>query len=72
MQHELATLRERAAAAEQRATDLTSQFHRQQDQSEREISQLRENQATATAAMRQIKAHPKAKQNSFATRPGKS
>jgi hypothetical protein len=58
-QVELATLRERAAGAEQRATDLATQLQRQQEQSEREIAQLRESQAAAAAAMRQLQAPPR-------------
>jgi hypothetical protein len=53
---ELATLRERAAGAEQRATDLASQITRLQEQSERDISQLREGQAVTVAALRQLEA----------------
>ncbi|RZL91188.1 MAG: DNA-binding protein, partial [Variovorax sp.] len=53
-QVELATLRERAAGAEQRVADLASQLQRQQEQSEREIAQLRESQAATTAALRQL------------------
>ncbi|MGO4395856.1 DNA-binding protein, partial [Variovorax sp. M-6] len=55
-QVELATLRERAAGAEQRATDLASQLQRLQMQSEREIAQLRESHASTTAALRQVEA----------------
>lgn len=51
----LATLRERAAAAEQRATDLASQLQRQQLQSEREIAQLRVGQARSP--FRRVSAH---------------
>jgi hypothetical protein len=53
-QVELATLRERAAGAEQRAINLASQLQRQQEQSEREISQLRESQAATAAALRLV------------------
>jgi hypothetical protein len=52
-QVELATLRERAAGAEQRATDLASQVHRQHEQFEREISQMRGSQVTAAAVVSQ-------------------
>jgi hypothetical protein len=52
-QVELATLRERAAGAEQRATDLASQLQRQHQQFVREISQLRESQATKAPALSQ-------------------
>jgi hypothetical protein len=54
IQVELATLRERAAGAEQRAGDLTAQLQRQQGQAEREIAQLRESQAATAAALRQL------------------
>jgi hypothetical protein len=53
---ELATQRERTAGAEQRATDLAFRLKRQQEQSEREIAQLRETQATTAAALRQFEA----------------
>jgi hypothetical protein len=52
-QVELATLRERAAGADLRATDLASQLQRLRVQSEREITQLRESHASATAALRE-------------------
>src|SRR4051794_31644742 len=51
---ELATQRERATGAEQRASDLASQLQRQQVQAEREIAQLREAHAATTAALRQV------------------
>ncbi|MDM0071653.1 DNA-binding protein [Variovorax sp. J31P207] len=51
-QVELATLRERAAGADLRATDLATQLQRLQVQSEREITKLRESHASATAALR--------------------
>ncbi|MDM0030073.1 DNA-binding protein [Variovorax saccharolyticus] len=51
---ELATFRERAAGAEQRAADLASQLRRQEEQSQRELNQLRENQKTAAATLRQL------------------
>ncbi|MDM0050601.1 DNA-binding protein [Variovorax sp. J22R115] len=54
-QVELATLRERSAGVEQRATDLASQLQRLQVQSEREITQLRESHASTTAALRELK-----------------
>lgn len=72
IQLELATLRERAAAAEHRATDLSFQLHRHQEQSEREISQLRENQATTAAALRRIEANAKGNRTSVAMGAGKS
>jgi chromosome segregation ATPase len=53
-QVELATQRERTTGAEQRAGDLASQLQRQQEQSEREIAQLRESQAATAAALRQL------------------
>jgi hypothetical protein len=53
-QIELATLRERAAAADKRVSDLVSQLQRQQQHAEREISQIRESQATTAAVLRQI------------------
>lgn len=56
MRVELATLRERAAGAEQRAADLGERLQRQEEQAEREIVRLREEQATAVAALRQIEA----------------
>ncbi|RZL87185.1 MAG: hypothetical protein EOP82_27345 [Variovorax sp.] len=52
-QVELATFRERVAGAERRATDLAAQLQRQHEQFEREISQLRESQATTAAALSQ-------------------
>lgn len=52
-QVELATLRERAGAAEERAADLVSQFERLQAQSEREITMLRESLASARATLHQ-------------------
>ena len=55
-QVELATLRERAAGAEQRASDLTAWLERLQTQSEREIALLRENHASAKAALQQREA----------------
>lgn len=55
-QVELATLRERAAGFEQRATDLASQLQHLQMQSEREIAQLRESHASTVAALRQLEA----------------
>ncbi|MDM0084700.1 hypothetical protein QTI17_29280 [Variovorax sp. J31P179] len=55
-QVELATLRERAAGAEQRATDLAAQLERQQGQAEREIAQLRLGHAATMAALRQLEA----------------
>jgi hypothetical protein len=54
---ERATLRERAAGAEQRASDLAGQLQRQQEQAEREIAQLRDSQAATAAALRQLEAH---------------
>ncbi|MGJ7512048.1 DNA-binding protein [Variovorax sp. GT1P44] len=56
VQVELATLRERAAGAEQRATDLAAQLQHQQQQSERESAQLRESQEATAAALRQLEA----------------
>ncbi|MGJ7511299.1 DNA-binding protein [Variovorax sp. GT1P44] len=56
IQVELATLRERAAGAEQRAMDLAAQLQRQQQQSERESAQLRESQEATAAALRQLEA----------------
>lgn len=56
MQVELATLRERAAGVEHRATDLASQLQRLHEQSEREIAQLRESQAATAALLRQLEA----------------
>ena len=56
LQVEQATLRERAAGAEQRAGDLIIQLQRQQEQAEREIAQWRESQATAAVALRQLQA----------------
>ena len=55
-QVELATLRERAAGAEQRATDLASQLERQQAQAEREITWLQESHGATKAALRQLEA----------------
>jgi hypothetical protein len=55
-QIELATLRERAASAEQRATDLASQLQRQHAHSERELEPLRESQSATTAVLRQLEA----------------
>jgi chromosome segregation ATPase len=56
MRVELATLRERAAGAEQRATDLGERLRRQEEQAEREIARLREEQATTAATLRQLEA----------------
>ena len=56
LQVEQATLRERAAGAEQRAGDLAIQLQRQQEQAERQISQLQESQAATAAALRQLDA----------------
>ena len=56
MRVELATLRERAAGAEQRAADLGDRLRRQEEQAEREIARLREEQATTVAALRQFEA----------------
>jgi hypothetical protein len=53
-QVELATQRERTAGAERRAADLTAQLQRQTQQSEREIAQLRESQAAAMIALREL------------------
>jgi hypothetical protein len=53
---ELATMRERAAAAEQRSADLASQLQRLSTTPEREISQLRESQAATAAVLRQFEA----------------
>ena len=50
----LATLRERAAGAEQRAVDLAAHLQRQLEQSEREIAHLRESQAAPAAVLRQL------------------
>jgi chromosome segregation ATPase len=50
----LATLRERAAGAEQRAVDLADRLRRQEEQAEREISQLHEGQAATASALRQL------------------
>ena len=54
MRIELATLRERAAGAEQRAADLGERLRRLEEQAEREIARLREEQATTVAALRQF------------------
>ncbi|OUM00103.1 hypothetical protein A8M77_23260 [Variovorax sp. JS1663] len=51
---QLAARREREAAAEQRVADLASQLQRQAEQSDREITQLRESHAAAAAALRQL------------------
>ncbi|CAN7782534.1 DNA-binding protein [Variovorax sp. LjRoot175] len=59
VQVELATLRERAAGAELRATDLASQLQHQLEQSKREIAQLRESHAATAAALRQLEARGK-------------
>ena len=56
LQVEQATLRERAAGAEQRAGDLVAQLLRQQEQAQQQIAQLRESQATTAAALRQLQA----------------
>jgi hypothetical protein len=56
MQVELATLRERAAGAEQRAADLAERLRRQEEQAEREIARLRGEQATTVGALRQLEA----------------
>ncbi|MDM0022186.1 DNA-binding protein [Variovorax saccharolyticus] len=54
LQFELATFRERAAGAEQRANDLASQLRRQVEQSQQELARLRESQETTAAALRQL------------------
>ncbi|RZL86814.1 MAG: hypothetical protein EOP82_28625 [Variovorax sp.] len=51
---ESATLRERAASAEKRVADLASQLQRHQAQSEREITQLRDNRAATASALLQL------------------
>jgi hypothetical protein len=71
-QVELATLRERAAGAEQRTTDLASQLERQQEQSEREISQLRDSHATTSAALRHLQDHAKGNETPPPSRARKS
>ena len=48
--------REHAAAATQRATDLTSQLQRQQRHHEREIAHLRDSLAATAAALRNLEA----------------
>lgn len=55
---ELATFRERATGAEQRAADLGHRLRRQEEQAEREIARLREEQATAVAALPHLEAGP--------------
>ena len=55
-QVELATLRERAAGAEQRAADLGDRLRHQEEQAEREITQLREEHAATVAVLRQSEA----------------
>jgi len=72
VQIELATQRERATAAEQRATDLVSQLKHQQGQNEREIAQLRESQAATAAALRQIEARSVLDQKSNGVRSKRS
>jgi hypothetical protein len=74
---ELATLRERSAGADERVKDLTMQLQRQGEHAEREITQLRESQATTAAALRQIEArsknkHGKTQEASSPQRTGKS
>ncbi|VTU42033.1 DNA-binding protein [Variovorax sp. RA8] len=54
MRVELATLRERAAGAEQRAADSGDRLRRQEEQAEREIARLRAEQVTTVAALRQL------------------
>jgi len=71
-QLEIATLRERAAGAEQRATDLAARLQRQQEQSEREVSHLRESQAATATALRQLEAHREANERPQAARSKKS
>ncbi|WP_436307867.1 DNA-binding protein [Variovorax sp. LjRoot290] len=71
LQLELATLRERAAGADQRATDLVSQLQRQQEQSDREIAQLRESHAATAAALRQLEARGKGQEAPKPARPRK-
>ena len=58
-QVELAVLRERAASAEQRTTDLASQLQRHQEQSEREIAHLRESLAATVATPRRLESRHK-------------
>jgi len=71
-QVELATLRERAAGAEQRATDLASQLQRKQEQSERDISRLRDSHAATSAALRHLKGHAKGNETPPPSRARKS
>jgi hypothetical protein len=56
MRIDLATLRERGAAAEQRAADLGDRLRHREEQAEREIARLREEQATTATALRQLEA----------------
>jgi len=53
---ELATVRERAAAAELRVTDLTSQLQRQREIEERQAAHLDESQTALANALRQLQA----------------
>jgi hypothetical protein len=69
-QVELATLRERAGAAEQRAGDLALQLQRQQAQAEREMAHLRESQAATAAALRQLEVRQEA--DAEKTPPGRA
>jgi chromosome segregation ATPase len=48
---ELAEQRERTNIAEQRVADLATHLHRQQEQSERQIAQMRENLSVASALL---------------------
>ena len=72
VQLDLATQRERAAGAERRATDLASQLQRQQEQFEREISQLRDSHAATSAALRHLQGQPKANETPPPSRARKS
>ena len=72
IQIELATLRERAAGAEHRATDLDAQLQRQQEQSEREIAQLRVSQTATAVALRRLEVRQKADEKPKAARQKKS
>jgi hypothetical protein len=72
VQIELATQRERTAGAELRANDIASQLQRQQAQHEREIARLRESQAAAAAALRQLEARDKSNDKTNETRSRRS
>ena len=66
-QVDLATLRERAASAEQRATDLADKLQRLQAQWEREITLLQEGHASTKASLRHRASPPAGREKALCT-----